>query len=256
MKENFVCGIKDISGEKYAGVSRRHDVDGQAIKTSNGAGPHNIQLFFLAPDGTVMHCLPGYWNPQDLIHEMELAYALYDVWANPALTRLQKDTTFRQMQLAHVQQHPWPMVARSRMQSFDQKFEARRRLYTSDTIRNPEQVRIVLATYGEKTPLPQDAFKTTDVIVHERMAQRPFVNYANFDVAKFSDYGRPLYDKNEDNRNEYGQVVAKPDNSKFIGNTDAQPGMRRRQRGTAGYLMQRGVRTFIRSGTRSIMSMQ
>jgi hypothetical protein len=254
LRDYFVCGIKDISHEQYAGVSRRHAVDGQAIRTSNGAGPHNLQLFFLAPDGTVLHCLPGFWHPQDLMHEMELAYKLNDVWKSQTLTRAQKDATFRQMQLAHIQEHPWPMVARSRMQSFDQKFEARRRLYTSDTIKDPEQIRVVMETYGQKAKLPEQAFKTADEIVHQRMAQRPFMNYSRFDVAKFSDYGRPLYDKNEDQRNEYGQQVGRPEKGNFIGNTDSQPGANRPRRGTAGYLMQRGVRTFMRSGVRSVLS--
>ena len=47
-------------------------------------------------------------------------------------------------------------------------------------------------------PKQQDEFKTTDQIVHERMAARPFVKYADFDVAAFSDYGRPKYDKKQD----------------------------------------------------------
>jgi hypothetical protein len=42
------------------------------------------------------------------------------------------------------------------------------------------------------------AMKTTDEIMHERMAMRPFVPYEQFDVAAYSNYGKPKYDKHED----------------------------------------------------------
>jgi hypothetical protein len=46
--------------------------------------------------------------------------------------------------------------------------------------------------------LPEDAdLKTVDQVVHERMAQRPFVTYEQFDVAEFPDYGKLRYDKHE-----------------------------------------------------------
>jgi hypothetical protein len=50
--------------------------------------------------------------------------------------------------------------------------------------------------YATKTP----DLKTTDQVVHERMAQRPYVPYDQFDVEKFSDYGQLRYDKKEDTR--------------------------------------------------------
>jgi hypothetical protein len=40
-------------------------------------------------------------------------------------------------------------------------------------------------------------FKTVDQVVHERMAQRPFVAHESFDVESFSDYGKMRYDKHE-----------------------------------------------------------
>jgi hypothetical protein len=39
--------------------------------------------------------------------------------------------------------------------------------------------------------------KSVDQVVHERMAQRPFVPYEDFAVEKFSDYGKMGYDKHE-----------------------------------------------------------
>jgi hypothetical protein len=250
LQSHFVCGVKDISKEQYAGVSRKHEEDGQAIKTTNGAGPHNLQVFMLSPDGTVLHCLPGYWDPRDLVYEMGLAWQLNQVWTDPSLSRSQKDQLFRQMHLAHEQQHPADMVFRSRMQSFDQKYEAKHRLLTSDTIRDPQ---LITASFASAGRLPQAAFKTTDEIVHERMALRPFLPFQEFDVASYVDYGRPLYDKHEDQRNLSGQRVAfDREGDKLIGNTDSMPGKRRARRGGLGrYAMQRGLQYFIRHGVAS-----
>lgn len=202
LEKRFVCGYKDITGEDYAGRSGIHDVGGNAIRTTNGAGPHNVQLFMLAPDGTVLHCLPGYWDPADLVREMDLAESLLAVWKDRSLSRAQKDQRFTEMQLAHVNAHPFDMVRRSRMQSFDQKFEARRRLDTSDAIVDREAAASIVGLGGR---IPQHAFKTTDLLMHERMSRRPFVDYRAFDTAAYADYGRPKYDKREDSRDDTGR---------------------------------------------------
>lgn len=216
LKENFVCGYRDITNESYSGISGRHDKDGNAVATTNGAGPHNIQMFVLSPDGTVLTCLPGYWAPQDLVNELAFAERLNEVWQNPNLSRQQKNQLFYQMHMGHVGEHPMAMQRRSRMQGFDQKYEAKFRLATSDTIKNAS-----LITNPMAKMLPQEAFKTTDEIMHQRMAMRPFVPYQNFDVAAFADYGRPKYDKHEDYRDSSGRIAAQPpkDNaSNTIGN--------------------------------------
>lgn len=192
LRSQYVCGVRDITGEPWAGVSGTHATNGQAFLAKNGAGPHNLQLFILAPDGTVLHCLPGYWDARDLAGELDLAQQLYQVYRRTDLTVEEKAAIFRSRQLAHVQAHPGAMTARSRMESFDMKYEARKRPETSDTI-------TTLRFGADGKPLPS-SFKTTDVIVHERMAQRPFVKYEAFDVESFSDYGRPKYDKKEDSR--------------------------------------------------------
>lgn len=205
LKSNFICGAKDIVNEPYCGVSGRHAPDGKGIVTTNGAGPHNLQLFILAPDGTVLHCLPGYWAPQDLAGELRLGHELYQVWSNPHLSRSQKNEIFREKQLGHIDEHPPDMVRRSRMQGFDQKFEAKNRAYKSDTVKNPQLAIQALASGDNRTL--SSAFKTTDVIAHERMAQRPFLPYQQFDVAVFSDYGRQKYEKHEDERDMNGKIA-------------------------------------------------
>jgi len=224
LKESFVCGYRDISDQPYAGVSGLHKPDGNAINTTNGAGPHNLQLFILSPEGVVLTCLPGYWNAYDLVHEMQLAEKLNEVWHNPMLGRAEKDAIFRQMHQNHVQEHSNAMVFRSRMQGFDQKWEAKHKLTSSDCIRNA-----CLITDPNAKMLPQDAFKTTDEIMHQRMALRPFRTYDQFDVAAYTDYGRPIYDKHEDYRDATGRLLpgADPKSAPKIGNVQ---GMRRQFR--------------------------
>jgi hypothetical protein len=204
LKENFVCGVRDITGEPYAGLSNRHEVTGNAVNTTNGAGPHNLQLFMLSADGTVLECLPGYWNPNDLVEEMKFASRLNEVWQDQHLSSTQKNQEFRQMNLAHIEEHSPQMVRRSKMQGFDQKYEAEHRLNTSDTIANRNMITPNMLMPGGK--LPQAAFKTTDEIMHERMAVRPFLPISRFDVANFVEYGKPKYDKHEDARNSDGSV--------------------------------------------------
>ena len=174
------------------------------MHTTNGAGPHNIQVFVLNPDGTVLTCLPGFWSPQDLVTELKFAYKLNQVYTNPSLSTAQKDATFQQMHLAHIAQHSPAMVGRSHMQGFDAQYEAKHRLATTDTIKNRA---LVAASISAGEMAPMEAFKTTDELMHERMAKRPFEPYSKFDVAAYVDYGLQKYDKHEDARDSYGKVI-------------------------------------------------
>ncbi len=149
----------------------------------------------LSPDGTVLHCLPGYWDPRDLAQEMKFAWQLNKVYTDTSLNRGQKNQLFKQMQLAHINQHPVQMSRRSHMQGFDQQYEAQYKLDSSDTILDTKLAKAGMEESGHP---PGQAFKTCDVILHERMAKRPFMPFQRFDVANYSDYGKPRYDKNED----------------------------------------------------------
>ena len=176
LQSGFVCGWHDIKNEPWCGVSGRYDPDNGAAWTTNGAGPHNIQLFMLAADGMVLHCLPGYWETHDLAGEIKLAGELNRVWTDASLSREQKDQKFRDLHLQHLKDHPKELVARSQLQGFDKKFEEKRK--------------------NVSTCFSKDgAVKTTDRIMHERMAARPFVAFEAFDVEKYVDYGRQKYDK-------------------------------------------------------------
>ncbi|MBZ0186669.1 MAG: hypothetical protein K8F91_10505, partial [Candidatus Obscuribacterales bacterium] len=54
LQNELICGYRDIKSEPYAGFSGSHPLGSNAINTTNGAGPHNLQTFLLASDGTVM----------------------------------------------------------------------------------------------------------------------------------------------------------------------------------------------------------
>jgi hypothetical protein len=196
LKEKFVCGWKDIGGEPYCGRSGEHSRDNPAVLTTNGAGPTNAQLFLLAADGTVLHCLPGYWDARDLACEIQLAEKLNAVWLDASLTPEEKRGKFREMHLGHIHEHSRDMVERSVMQGFDKKFESKHRPETSDCILREGSAR------PKYRPKRDDEFKTTDQIMHERIARQPFVSYGAFDVAGFATYGRPKYDKGGDDSEE------------------------------------------------------
>jgi len=214
LKNDFVCGYRDIENKKWAGVSGKHRPDGQAVDTTNGAGPHNIQIFVLTPDGIVLTALPGFWHSEDLARELQLAQKLNQVWVNPNLTRGQKDEIFRQMQLAHIKEHPQAEHNRSQIQGFDVAYEVEHRLYQTDIFYDPHAINPAT----RKVP-PGDT-KTTDIIMHERMARQPFVPYDDFNVVAFSDYGKPMYDKQEDFRMANGQIApgARTGQEPLIGN--------------------------------------
>jgi hypothetical protein len=199
LKNHFVCGYRNIIGEKYAGNSGTHGTRGNAVDTTNGAGPHNIQMFVMNPDGTVLHCLPGYWNPQDLTTELTFARQMNSLYLDNSISPADKLTAFRSMQINHIHQHSPDMVARSKMQSFDMKHEAHRT--------NSDAVKYHVVDDGSWGPGVESAFKTTDEIMHERMAKRPFLAYDKFDVGAFADYGTSTYDKHEDSLDESGRLV-------------------------------------------------
>jgi len=201
LKDQFVCGFHDISHEHYAGASGKHLPDQNAVDTTNGAGPHNIQMFVLAPDGTVLTCLPGYWHSQDLASELAFAQGLNEIWTNPEMSLDQKKAEFSRMQIGHISEEPKGESNRSRMQGFDIQFEAQKRLNRTDVFYNPRMV----DPSGKH--IPPNLVKTTDVIMHERMAARPFVPYNKFDVAAYADYGKPVYDKHEMYRDANGQLA-------------------------------------------------
>lgn len=189
LRERFVVGWHNVWREEWVGQSHGYRRNQTAVGTTNGAGGRNMQVFVLAPDQTVLHALPGFWHPDDFAHELRFAEALCTVWQDETMTRKQKDAMFRQVQLAELRSHGEATYARSGWQSFDAHAERHR------------ATREARDTFGHATlpgvPMQGIAMlKPLNVLVHERMADRPFVPFAEFDVEDFVDYGRPFYDNN------------------------------------------------------------
>jgi hypothetical protein len=84
------------------------------------------------------------------------------------------------------------MRTRSKLQGFDEKKE-RNKTESDFKVQPGQQPTVTLANRRLKV----SDMKTVDQVVHERMAQRPFVPYEEFDTAAFVDYGQLRYDKHE-----------------------------------------------------------
>ncbi len=183
LKDHFVVGWDNIAGEDYVGASHGYTCEESAVGTTNGAGPRNTQMFILSPDGIVLHCLPGFWHPDDLAFELEFARVMARLWQDKR-SKQDKRALFVRMHQRAIRTAPKAMVVRSAWQGFDANHE-RERLEQGprDTFYYDQD--------GEPAGL-----KPLNVLLHERMAARPFVAFKNFDTATFVDYGRPYYDNN------------------------------------------------------------
>jgi len=193
LRNHFVCGYKNIMQEGYAGDSGVHPLDGNAVNTTNGAGPHNLQTFVMTADGTVLHCLPGFWSSEDLAAELEMAEKLSYIWQDKAILSPDKADLFKRIHLEHLKNHSPELVARSHLQGFDAQHIYKNSKELSDCISDKEAISAV----EDLHKVPYDAFKTTDKIMHERMATRPFQNYNAFDTGTYTSYGCNHYDKGE-----------------------------------------------------------
>jgi hypothetical protein len=178
LAKNFVCGWKNIKGEKFAGLSHDHPKDAKPAEVNNGSGFRNVQIFVTTPDGHVVHCLPGYWKPEVLLRELELAQTLAALWKDGSLSLKQKAERFTDAHLSHVKEHPDQVARQSALPHFDQSVEKVRK--------NPDTTR----ASGE--------VKMADQIVHEKMAERPFMASTEFDTAAFTNVGQGFYDAGSD----------------------------------------------------------
>jgi hypothetical protein len=188
LNRSLVCGFKNIKDEPYCGKSGHHDADTAAVNTTNGAGPHNVQIFILNSEGIVLNCLPGYWAPQDLKAEILFALRLNRIWHEPKLTLAEKKARFSAAHLMEMRSHSSELRARSKLTSFDAAHEMK--IPTSD----------FHFRSGDFRPVGSGKLKSTDQVLHERMAKRQFLTYEQFDTARFVEYGKLKYDKHEERR--------------------------------------------------------
>jgi hypothetical protein len=182
--EDFVLGWQNIDGKPYAGQSFGYDSCTSALGTTNGAGPHNVQILALSADLTVLHALPGFWHPADLARELELALVVGRLWADGDRAPDEKVDMFRRLHEEAIARQSDLTTARSMMQDFD--VAAERRRLADEEARDT----FLVAEDGRIEPKP------INILVHERMADRPFIPFEEFDLAGFVDYGRKFYDKN------------------------------------------------------------
>ncbi len=183
LQSSFVVGWTNIQKEMHVGMSHGYRCDQTAVGTTNGAGGRNLQLVVLAADGTVLHVLPGFWHPEDLVTELRFALDVHRLWQDPASTRAQKERMFAALHRQRVRNFSADTIARSAWQDFDENTElARYRMQPRDTV----------SLDADGTP----KVKPLCVVVHERMAARPFAQFTAFDMESFVDYGRPFYDNN------------------------------------------------------------
>lgn len=193
LESDFVVGWHNIIEKEYVGESFGYTCEQTSVGTSNGAGPHNVQMFVLAEDLTVLHALPGFWHPEDLAQELRFAKVLHRLWNDKSRSRQQKDELFQKLQLAEFKLHSAETTARSGWQGFDAANERRR--ITSGQKRDTVLTASLNAKDGKKRRKAK--MKPINQLVHERMAQRPFVPFGEFDTAEFADYGRVFYDNNK-----------------------------------------------------------
>jgi hypothetical protein len=189
---DFVVGWQDSEGEDHVGYSHGYAPRQSALGTTNGAGGHNVQIFVLSADRVVLHALPGFWHPDDLVRELRFAQVLARLWADDAKTTGDKWRIARRLQLRAAESVPADTEARSAWQPFDAFHEQGRVAEGArDTFVCGDDGTLQLDENG------RPRLVSIPVLMHRRMADRPFVPFDAFDTAAFCDYGRYLYDLNE-----------------------------------------------------------
>ena len=182
LEKEFVCGWRNIAGkEKYAGRSGSYTCENAAVTTTNGAGSKNIQFIFMNADGQVLLVLPGYWSPQDFRKELDFCLKLHQI-AGPQLADNVRNDEFMLAHLNQAVKIAGITSVRSKLQGFDERAERRK----------GEDSAFVRKTGTSKE---KERLKSVDQVVHEKMAELPFLSLADFDIGSFVDYGTRFYDK-------------------------------------------------------------
>lgn len=141
----------------------------------------------------MLHALPGFWHPEDLAAELSFAKEMHQLWLREDISADEKRQEFTTRQLARVEASPLDTFARSGWQGFDRKNELKR------LANGVERDTFVTDLYGDYVlnDAGDPVSKPINMLVHERLAARPFVPFESFDVREFADYGRRYYDNNK-----------------------------------------------------------
>ncbi len=178
LKTKFLCGWKDISGARYAGTSTRHQTGAPAQLVNTCSGHKNVQMFFMTSDGTLLHCVPGFWQPKNWLMEAKLALSLNKLYHNKRLSIVQRNDAFLKAHLSHHRDaHTSGLRYGSQLQGFD----------VSKERHNPN------SDFNRTSGPLKGSMKTVDQVVHERLAARPFMTFETFDIAAFVEFGNSDY---------------------------------------------------------------
>ena len=182
----FVLSHRNIEKDAHVGWSHGYKPTQKAVGTTNGAGPRNVQFLVLSHDETVLHALPGFWHPEDLIRELTLALEVDRLYRDEQLHYDQKHGMLRLLHRSFLRRHGDEMQPRSGWQNFDRTYEQQRAEH---------EQRDTFTSAGGRSEL-----KSVLSVVHDRMLERPFRSLDEFDLEAFVDYGRPFYDNNHGER--------------------------------------------------------
>lgn len=197
LNQNFVCVRKNIEGKtSYAGTSNKHLPTYAARCVNNSSGHHNVQMFVMTQDGRVLHCLPGFWQPDHLLVEMALAKKLGKLYYNKKVSTARRNEMFLDLHLQQALDNDRRMRSASKLQGFDANKMSKKK--DSD--------------FKREEGFITGSLKTADQVIHERMAALPFIKFERFDVKKFIDMGlrRYKYDYGIPDKEKYGSKKGRP----------------------------------------------
>lgn len=182
MKKHFISGLRNIAGKtNYAGTSNTHLPSYEAVTVTNCSGHHNVQMFFMTKDARVVNCLPGFWNPEAFLSEAKLAVSLNKLYHNTKLPISQRNELFLNTHLEKAFFSDAKLQRQSKLQGFDVKNIEKRQ--ESD--------------FKRVDAFIDTGLKSSDQVLHERMAERPFIPFELFDTAQYIDMGRKKYKYNK-----------------------------------------------------------
>jgi hypothetical protein len=192
LENDFFVGWKNIEKASYVGLSHGYGKNQSAVGTTDGAGGRNVQLVVLSPDLTVLHVLPGFWHPADLVRELRFAEALNRLWLDPKRSDYQKKRLFTAMHRAFAARFSADTIARSTWQGFDavEEYGRLRAGEKRDTFVTNADGSLFMNSAG------QPVLKPICELLHDRMAEQPFRYLDEFDMEAYTDYGRRFYDLN------------------------------------------------------------
>ncbi len=188
LRERFVLGAHDIEREQHVGLSHGYKCTQTAVGTTNGAGGRNVQMLVLAADTTVLHALPGFWHPQELVAELRLALELHQLRADDQRSPKATLAMFRALHEAAAHDDA---TTRDGWQPFDASEELDR------AAKQPRDT-VLCDVHGAPMLGPRGELQLKPIrrLVHDRLLAQPFPLLAEFDVEHFVDYGRAYYDNN------------------------------------------------------------